>query len=108
MDDALAGRFKRCNPELCLGEGVNRRPKRNNRIYLSSFCLLKANLIFSHRSRPPLRDFFQKTATDGPQVPRVAFDIRLFWELVYRLAYNDDIAAGQLAVFQRRSEPDWQ
>jgi hypothetical protein len=55
-----------------------------------------------------LRDFFQKTATDGPQVPRVAFDIRLFWELVYRLAYNDDIAAGQLAVFQRRSEPDWQ
>jgi len=26
---------------------------------------------------------------------------------VYRLAYNGEVAAGQLAAFSRRSEPDW-
>jgi len=54
---SLAGRFKRCNPELCLGEGINRRPKENNRRYFSYFTLLKANLDLQLRNRLPLRDF---------------------------------------------------
>ena len=81
MHDALAGRFKRCNPELCLGDDIDRRPKRNNRRYFSFFTLLKANLDLQPRNRP-LRPcaIFQKIAMARAQVPRVAFDMRLFWD----------------------------
>ena len=34
----------------------------------------------------------------------LAEDVSLVCQLVYRLAYNGDIAAGQLAVFQGASE----
>jgi hypothetical protein len=81
MHDAPAGRFKRCNPELCLGEGINRRPKQNNRRNVSYFTLLKPNLELQPRNRP-LRPcaIFQKIAMARAQVPRVAFDMRLFWD----------------------------
>src|SRR4029077_8987589 len=62
-------------------------------------------LAFISQPEPILRSGFLGQRAKCSAAPiRKSIPYPPFWRLVHRLAYNGDVAAGQLAVFQGASE----